>query len=70
MANMTLAIPKELHEIMHKHPEIKWSEVARQAIIDYCKKLEMLDKLVAEGKLNEVDIEEMGHKVKKAKKKK
>ncbi|MFH1588205.1 MAG: hypothetical protein ABIA76_02615 [Candidatus Diapherotrites archaeon] len=32
MVNMTMAIPKELHSIMKKHPEIKWSEVARQAI--------------------------------------
>ena len=29
---MTLAIPKELHEKMKKHKEIKWTEIARQAI--------------------------------------
>ncbi|MFH0955093.1 MAG: hypothetical protein V1777_03230 [Candidatus Micrarchaeota archaeon] len=32
MVNMTMAIPKELHKAMREHPEIKWSEVARQAI--------------------------------------
>ena len=32
MVNMTLAIPEELHKIMKKHPEIKWTEVARQAL--------------------------------------
>ena len=32
MVNMTMAIPKELHKEMKKHPEIKWTEVARQAI--------------------------------------
>jgi hypothetical protein len=29
---MTLAIPAELHKKMKAHPEIKWTEVARQAI--------------------------------------
>ena len=32
MVNMTLAIPDELHKKIRKHPEVKWSEVARQAI--------------------------------------
>lgn len=32
MVNMTLAIPKELHEKMKKHSEIKWTQVAREAI--------------------------------------
>lgn len=29
---MTMAIPEQLHKVMRKHPEIKWTEVARQAI--------------------------------------
>jgi hypothetical protein len=29
---MTLAIPEQVHKVMKKHPEIKWTEVARQAI--------------------------------------
>ncbi len=32
MVNMTLAIEKKTHMVMKKHPEIKWTEVARQAI--------------------------------------
>ncbi len=32
MVNMTLAIPKEIHEKMKQHKEIKWTEVARDAI--------------------------------------
>lgn len=32
MVNMTMAIPEELHKKMKGHPEIKWTEVARQAI--------------------------------------
>ena len=30
-ARVTLAVPEELHEIMRRHPEIKWSEIARKA---------------------------------------
>jgi hypothetical protein len=28
--NITLSVPDELHVRMRKHPEIKWSEVARR----------------------------------------
>ena len=40
MVNMTMAIPKELHDIMKKHAEIKWTEVARQAIKKKAKEVE------------------------------
>ena len=33
MAHITLSIPDEVHSEMKRHPEIKWSEVARQSII-------------------------------------
>lgn len=32
MVNMTLAIQDRTHRVMKRHPEIKWTEVARQAI--------------------------------------
>ncbi len=34
MAHITLSIPDEVYEKMKKHPEIKWSEVSRQSIIE------------------------------------
>ena len=40
MVNMTMAIPEELNKAMKKHPEIKWTEVARQAIEQKAKQLE------------------------------
>ncbi|MBU2099747.1 hypothetical protein KKG83_00985 [Candidatus Micrarchaeota archaeon] len=40
MVNMTMAVPKELHDIMKKHSEIKWTEVARKAIEEKAKELE------------------------------
>lgn len=65
MTNMTLAIPEELHEIMKKHKLIRWSEVARQAMWDKAKKLELMDKLLEKSKLTEKDAEEIGHKIKR-----
>jgi transcription elongation GreA/GreB family factor len=32
MVNITMSVTEELHSKMQKHPEFKWSEVARQAI--------------------------------------
>lgn len=63
MTNMTLAIPEELHEIIKRYPEIKWSEVARQAIWDKARKLDLMDKLLAKSKLTEEDALELGRKV-------
>ena len=39
MAHLTLSVPEQLYEEMRKHPEIKWSEVARTAISEYLSKL-------------------------------
>lgn len=35
MVHMTLNIPKDLHDQMKSHPEIKWSEVVRRSIAEY-----------------------------------
>jgi hypothetical protein len=65
MVNITLSIPEELHRIIKKHPEIKWSEVARQAMWDYARKLELLDEITSRSKLKENDAVEIAELVKK-----
>jgi len=40
MPNITLSVPPDLYRKMKKHPEIKWSEVARKAIAEYLAKIE------------------------------
>ena len=65
MVNMTLAVPDDLHQIMKQHSEIKWSEVARKAIRDQARKLEMMDKILAKSTLTEKDVTEIGKKIKK-----
>ena len=61
---MTLAIPKDLHQIMRKHAEIKWSEVARQALWTQAKKMEMIDTFLAKSTMSQEDAEQIGHKIK------
>ena len=64
MTNMTLAVPEDLKKIMEKHKEIKWSEVARNAMWEHAKKLEIMEKLVSKSKLTERDALEIGRKIK------
>ena len=40
MPNITLSVPPDLYRKMKEHPEIKWSEVARRAIVEYLAKIE------------------------------
>ena len=64
MTNMTLAVPEDLKKIMSRHQEVKWSEVARNAMWTHAKKLELMDKLLSKSKLTEKDAERIGHKIK------
>ena len=65
MTNMTLAIPEELHKLMRKHSQIKWSEVARRAISQEAQKLETMNKILSKSKFTEKDIEMLGNEIKK-----
>ena len=59
MPNITLSIPDDLHERLKNHPEIRWSEVARQAIHQYLDQIELLDKLTSKSQLTESDVQEL-----------
>jgi len=65
MPNMTLAVPEELHSIMKKHTEVRWSEVARQAMLSHVQKLELLDRITSKSKLTQKDVMEIDSKIKK-----
>ena len=64
MSNLTLSVPDSLYEEMKKHPEIRWSEVARQALAKKVDDLRRLDALLADSALRERDVEAVGRKVK------
>ncbi|HVP23412.1 MAG TPA: hypothetical protein VMS77_05820 [Conexivisphaerales archaeon] len=63
--NVTLAVPEDLHRIMKSHPEIKWSEVARQAIWEYARRLDLLDAIARESRLTEPEARAIGDSIKK-----
>lgn len=65
MTNMTLALPEDLHKIMKKHKDTKWSEVARNAIWEKARKLELMDKLLSKSELTEKDALEISRKINK-----
>ncbi len=63
MANLTLSFPDDLYEEMKKYPEIRWSEVARQALAKKLTDLRRLDTLLRDSELRDSHIDELGKKV-------
>ncbi|MCD6164971.1 MAG: hypothetical protein J7J30_06040 [Candidatus Odinarchaeota archaeon] len=54
MPNITLSISEELYRKMKEYSEVRWSEVARKAIIEYLRKLEGEFKMSTEELLEEL----------------
>ena len=63
---MTLAIPDELHKKMKKMSEIRWSEIARQAIEERINDFEVMEKIASKSKLTEKDVAEISKKIKRS----
>lgn len=64
MANMTLSIPDEIHQSMKHFSEIRWSEVARKAIIEKIETLELAENLAKKSQLTKKDVEDFNKKIK------
>ncbi|MBI4399343.1 hypothetical protein HY570_01210 [Candidatus Micrarchaeota archaeon] len=65
MVNITIVIPDDLKKLIDKHPEINWSEVARQAWKEKVMQLELLNQLTSKSHATEKDIEELAALLKK-----
>ena len=65
MSSLTLAIPADLRAKMSQFPEINWSEVARQAILQKTRQLGQLSHLLANSTLTEQDTIEIGRQIKR-----
>ena len=65
MVSVTLAVPENLKKEMDKHPEMNWSEIARQAIQNKLLLLQKMDALLTKSKLTEQDAIKMGRRVNK-----
>jgi len=66
MSNITLSIPDEVHKDMKHFSEVKWSEVARKAIIEKVEVLRLGEMLASKNKLTEKDVQEFSKKIKSA----
>ena len=64
MGNITLSIPEDVHKEMRHFSEVKWSEVARKAIVERIGTLRMAENLAKKSKLSKHDVEEFNRKVK------
>lgn len=59
MPTVTVNVDDELKAQMEAHPEINWSEVARNAFEEKVDDLEMMERLSSESELTEEDIDEL-----------
>ena len=66
METLSIKISEELSSILKNHPEINWKEVAKMAIEDYVKKLEIFDELLKNSEFTELDAEEFSELVKES----
>lgn len=65
MPNMTIRVPDDLKSAIDAHPEINWSEVARQAMWRYVHKLEVAEEIASESELTESDAVELSEDLKR-----
>ncbi len=64
VGNMTLAIPEGLKRKMQRHPEVRWSAIARETFERKAEELEFMDSILKDSRLTEQDAEEIGHNIK------
>jgi hypothetical protein len=62
MPNITLAVDGETAKEMKAHPEIRWSEVARQAIRRKLREIHALDDAFANSRLSKRDVERLARR--------
>lgn len=66
MSSLTLAIPEDLRVKMKQFPEINWSEVARQAIVEKTRILERMQQLLSKSALTHQDVVTLGRQIKQS----
>ena len=64
VANITLSVPDKIHKQMKHFSEVRWSEVARKAIIEKIELLQLAERLASKSKLTEKDVKEFSKKIK------
>ena len=64
MGNITLSVPDDVHEDMRRFNDIRWSEVARRAIVDKIETLKIAESIAKKSKLTTKDVEDFSKKIK------
>jgi hypothetical protein len=64
MGNITLSIPESVHEEMRQFSEVRWSEVARKAIIERLETLRLAEALAKKSRLTDKDVKAFSGKIK------
>lgn len=67
MPNMTFAVPEELHREIRRHKDVRWSEIARRALVREVNRLHIYDRLLAKSTLTEADAVELGRLIRRRK---
>lgn len=62
MPNMTLSLDDKTAKEVRSHPEIRWSEVAREAIKRKIQELHALDAAFSNSKLTRADVQRLSRK--------
>jgi hypothetical protein len=64
MPSVTFQIPSEAKKVMSKYPKIKWDKVVADTLLNYARKLRLMDKISAKSKLSSQDIDELNKTIK------
>lgn len=72
MSNVTVTVPDEFKEKMEEHPEINWSQVAREAFeqkiveleaVERLKDFEIIEEIASKSELTEEDAAEIAARI-------
>lgn len=63
--NLTLALDDQTATKMEQFKEVKWSEIARQAILKRIEQLEVLNKILSKSKLDKQAVQEISNLIEK-----
>jgi hypothetical protein len=66
MPTMTLSVPVDLYSIIKHHNEIKWSVIARNAMWEYARKIQLVDSILEKSELTEEGAANIGKLIKKS----
>lgn len=64
MSNMTLALPDNISKNMKNFPEVRWSQVARKAIIEKLETLKLAEEIAQKSQLTKKDLDFFNKKIK------